>query len=94
MAETLVDKYLKVLRFSPHVIVTRHAVERLIERKIDERTFVRHVGKYLKNRLCQLVFDHIVNGPQRIKFNDQRCRFTVCFKFDDVRKKLVITTVY
>jgi hypothetical protein len=91
MAKTLVDVYREAVNKHPRVIVTQHAIERMMERKIDFKEFYGAIREITKN-ICLIIYETelLNNYTFRFKYN----KLKVPVKFDKNRMVLLITTVY
>jgi hypothetical protein len=87
----LADVYQKALNIHPRVNVTRHAAERLIERKIDLEQFV-NVLEIVENKICVILFETELQGVNTYMVRHKGLRVPVRVIKESL--SLVITTVY
>lgn len=74
-----------------HWKYSKHFAERFVERFGGTVKNLKEITCYFNNHVLQCVFDcHVRGFSQRVKIGE----YTVCYRWDEHLKKLIITTVY
>ena len=74
-----------------HWKFSRHFAERFVERFSGDKEKVKEITRFFNDNVLQCVFDcNVYGNPQRVKIE----KYKVCFKYDEVIKKILVTTVY
>lgn len=90
--KTLHDVYFNALNFNERVVVTRHAVERIIERKIDVETFILLLKRDIVNHMCERIYECITRNGSGTQITGYGIKVPVSFNEDSM--KLFIRTVF
>lgn len=87
---TLVDVYFKTLNFNPRIVFSKHAAERLVERKLDIEPLVIHL-KDIERNFCVKIFECVIRGGI---YRNSAFGMVTALSFNDVSKKIIVRTVY
>lgn len=89
--KTLVDVYFDALNVHQNLYVSKHVIERCIERKIAIEELVKFIKTFAIPNICVLIYECVLNGGRTVvKFGNVR----IPVSFSEQSMTLTLRTIY